>query len=329
MNVYNVIMSRSGIVFYALLIVFLFVPVHMASAENKTITIPLGASNPHFETEAKFWYLPPVVTINSGDTVTWVNSDNEIHTVTSGKGIDRGQFAQGTTSGTPDGYFDSGSFKSKNSWSFTFDKPGTFYYFCTIHPWMNGAIVVNNAIPDSATDAQGNKIEKFPVIQYSQGREVEADMTWEPHVILTGEKVTFIFQFYNPQNSKIISPIEYHYAIIQNGGELFSTNGATQFSGDYKYFVFENPGPVEIKLEKIGNTDLFVSYSTMVFQNPSEVKTDVPIIQPARNILLSQEIQVIFIGPPIALFVFIIIWAKWGDKFRKKNLRKIERKSAI
>ncbi|MDE1844776.1 MAG: hypothetical protein KGI10_05535 [Thaumarchaeota archaeon] len=323
-------MSRSVIVLYvSLVILFISIPAHAAFGENKTITIPLGASNPHFETEAKFWYLPPVVTINNGDTVTWINSDNEIHTVTSGKGVDRGQFAQGKMNGTSDGYFDSGPFKPKDSWSFTFDKPGTFYYFCTIHPWMNGAVVVSNAIPDFATDAQGNKIEKFPVIQYSQGREIEADLTWEPHVILTGEKITFIFQFYDPQNSKILSPIEYHYSIVQNGTELFSADGATQFSGDYKYFIFKNPGPVEIKLEKIGGTDLSVVYSTIVFQNPSEVKTDIPIIQPARNIFLSQELQTVFIGPPIALLVFIVIWAKWGDKFRKKSRNITEKKSAI
>jgi plastocyanin len=136
-----------------------------AFAENRTITIPSGASNPHFETEAKFWYSPPVLTIHKDDVVKWLNLDTEIHTVTSGKGIDRGQLAQGKMNGTSDGYFDSGPFKPGQSWSFTFDKEGTFYYFCTIHPWMVGAIVVSQTIPDYATDAQGNKIEKWPVVK--------------------------------------------------------------------------------------------------------------------------------------------------------------------
>src|SRR6478735_2385309 len=122
------------------LVVILFVlstgACQTAFAENRTITIPNGASNPHFETEAKFWYSPPVLTIHKGDVVKWLNSDTEVHTVTSGKGIDRG------------------SFKPEQSWSFTFDKEGTFYYFCTIHPWMVGAIVVSQDIPDYATDAQ-------------------------------------------------------------------------------------------------------------------------------------------------------------------------------
>ncbi|MGI0060509.1 MAG: cupredoxin domain-containing protein, partial [Nitrosotalea sp.] len=139
---------------------------HTVFADNETITISPGAANPHFDTQAKFWYSPPVLTIHKGDTVTWINSDNEIHTVTSGKGIDRGQLAQAKTEGTVDGYFDSGPFKPGQLWSFTFDKEGTFQYFCTIHPWMVGAVVVSQTIPDYATDEQGNPIVKWPVVTY-------------------------------------------------------------------------------------------------------------------------------------------------------------------
>ncbi len=291
-----------------------------AYAENKTITIPFGASNPHYDTEAKFWYSPPVVTINNGDTVTWINSDNEIHTVTSGKGISREEFAQGKTTGTPDGYFDSGSFNPSHSWSFTFNKAGTFYYFCTIHPWMNGAIVVSNTIPDYATDAQGNRIEKFPIVKYTPGKEIEADLTWEPHVIQTGEQITFVFNFYNPAtSSSLMASTPYRFVIVQNGTEILSIDDATQYSGGYKYFVFDKPGPVEFKIEKIDNTDLSAHFSTIVFENSSKIKQETPVIQPARNLALSQEVQIVFIGPPIAIAVFIIIWAKWGDKLRKKK----------
>src|SRR5574338_657263 len=203
---------------------------HVAFADNSTITIPVGASNPHFETEAKFWYEPPVITVHVGDTVTWLNSDNEIHTVTSGEGVDRGQFAQGKMEGIPNGYFDSGPFKPRQLWSDTFDKTGTFYYFCTIHPWMNGVVVVNQAIPDYATDAQGNRIEKWPIVKYTQDKQIEADLSWEQHVILTGEKITFVFNFYNPAtSSEFMTSTPYHFTIIQNGTEIFSTDDATQY----------------------------------------------------------------------------------------------------
>lgn len=299
-------------------------------ADNRTVTIPVGASNPHFETEAKFWYEPLVLTVHVGDTVTWLNSDNEIHTVTSGKGVDRGQFAQGKMEGIPDGYFDSGSFKPHQSWSNTFDKAGMFYYFCTIHPWMNGVVVVSQTIPDYATDALGNKIEKWPVVKYTQDKQIEADLSWEPHVILTGEQITFIFNFYNPAtSSSLMTSTPYRFVIVQDGIKIFSVDDATQYSGGYKYFVFDRPGPVEFKLENIGNTARSAQFSTFVFENPSKVKQDIPIIQPARNLALSSEVQIIFIGPPIVAFIFIIIWAKWGSKFRKKKKDSSENRAAI
>ena len=291
-----------------------------AYAENRTVTIPNGASNPHFETEAKFWYSPPVLTIHKNDVVKWLNSDTEIHTVTSGSGIDRGQLAQGKMNGTSDGYFDSGPFKPGQSWSFTFDKEGTFYYFCTIHPWMVGAIVVSQTIPDYATDAAGNKIEKWPIVQYTQDKQIEADLSWEPHVILTGEQITFVFNFYDPStSSSVMTSTPYRFAIIQNGTEIFSANDVTQYSGGYKYFVFNETGPVEFELENIDNTVRSTHFSTIVFDNPSRIKKEIPIIQPARNLQLSQETIIVFIGPPIAAFTFVIVWAKWGDKLSKKK----------
>lgn len=323
------VFTLSVITFFLL---FVGVNDQTAFADNRTITISPGASNPHFDTTAEFWYSPPVLTVNTGDTVTWLNSDNEIHTVTSGKGIDRGQITQGKAEGAPDGYFDSGPFKPGESWSFTFDKEGTYHYFCTIHPWMVGAVVVNQLIPDNATDAQGNKIEKWPVVKHTADRQVEVDLAWEPHVILTGEKITFVFNFYNPATSAtFMSSTPYRFVIMQNGTELFSTDDSTQYSGGYKYFVFDKPGPVEFKLEKIGDTDRSAQFSTIVYDNPSNVKKDIPVIQPARNLFLSSEVQILFIGPTIAIFIFIMIWAKWGDKFRKKKTeqRSEERRSAI
>ncbi|HXU96061.1 MAG TPA: hypothetical protein VFP45_06465, partial [Candidatus Nitrosotalea sp.] len=65
---------------------------------------------------------------------------------------------------------------------------------------------------------------------------------------------------------------------------------------------------------------------TIVFDNPSEIKKEIPIIQPARNLELSQATMIIFVGPPIAALVFIIVWAKWGDKLMKKKNQQADKK---
>jgi hypothetical protein len=57
--------------------------------------------------------------------------------------------------GTPNGLFDSGPFKPGQSWTHTFTKPGTYTYFCTIHPWMDGVAIV-----------QG-KAQTYPIILFT------------------------------------------------------------------------------------------------------------------------------------------------------------------
>jgi plastocyanin/phage tail protein X len=75
-------------------------------------------------------FQPQQITVPPGTTVTWVNRDNFAHTVTSG------------TRGSPSGLFDSGNVAAGGSFSFTFQTPGPYPYFCQIHNGMNGTVVV-------------------------------------------------------------------------------------------------------------------------------------------------------------------------------------------
>ncbi len=82
---------------------------------------------------------PYITRISIGDTVTWINNDDAIHVVVSGdpnlkslKYLEDGEL------------FDSGFLKTNESFSYIFDQEGTFGYFCTLHPWMNGYVTVGN-----------------------------------------------------------------------------------------------------------------------------------------------------------------------------------------
>ena len=70
-------------------------------------------------------YDPKQITVNVGDTVTWVNQDAPKHDVVA----DSGEFKSSL--------FDKGQ-----SWSFTFAKAGTYPYHCSIHPGMIGTVIV-------------------------------------------------------------------------------------------------------------------------------------------------------------------------------------------
>lgn len=72
------------------------------------------------------------LTIKSGDTISWTNLDRAPHTVTAGN------------SPSSSGGFDSGTFSKDESFSFRFDEPGDYLYFCKIHPFMKGTIIVTN-----------------------------------------------------------------------------------------------------------------------------------------------------------------------------------------
>jgi plastocyanin len=71
-------------------------------------------------------YEPSSLTVTAGTTVTWVNNGSTSITVTS-----------------PDGLFDSESIAAGGSFSYTFDTPGTFRYFCVPYPHMKGVITVS------------------------------------------------------------------------------------------------------------------------------------------------------------------------------------------
>ena len=96
-----------------------------------TISIPKGVGAPGCETTLEC-YLPYEVTVAAGTTITWINDDTTVHTVTSGK------ITEGTT-----GLFDSSIFSSGKSFEYTFNNSGTYDYFCNVHPWMAGIVNVS------------------------------------------------------------------------------------------------------------------------------------------------------------------------------------------
>jgi plastocyanin len=73
----------------------------------------------------EFLYVPNPLEISRGTTVTWTNEDSTPHTATATEGA-----------------FDSAYMAQGDTWSFTFDAPGTFDYFCAFHPLMRATVVV-------------------------------------------------------------------------------------------------------------------------------------------------------------------------------------------
>ena len=94
------------------------------------VIMPTKVSRPGCE-ENDQCYIPSQIIIPNGDQVTWINEDSAFHSVTSG------------FYNEPTGFFDSGYLDPYQSFSFIFDKIGIYDYYCTLHPWMKGQVIVD------------------------------------------------------------------------------------------------------------------------------------------------------------------------------------------
>ena len=87
------------------------------------------------DTEVKidnFAFLPQRLAVKAGTTVTWMNADDSPHTVASNTKL-----------------FKSKALDTDDRFSFTFTTPGVYEYFCSVHPYMTGTVVVEAATGSS------------------------------------------------------------------------------------------------------------------------------------------------------------------------------------
>lgn len=134
---------------------------------------------------------PSVMTILPGDTLTWINTDNVFHTVTSGK----------PTESQVGMLFDR-SISPGNSISIIFNSPETINYFCKIHPWLVGQVIIGSGSPSSriisqnVTNSQSglDQTQSLGGILADQKSQTnfKADMRklWEDHIIWTRGFIT-------------------------------------------------------------------------------------------------------------------------------------------
>lgn len=90
-----------------------------------------------------FMFMPNALEVNVGDTVTWTNKDNILHTVTSGERDYEPGNGGLVTATRKDGMFDLQLNGRGATAQFTFTKAGSFHYFCNRHPGMEADVKVS------------------------------------------------------------------------------------------------------------------------------------------------------------------------------------------
>ncbi|MDE2613117.1 MAG: cupredoxin family copper-binding protein [Burkholderiales bacterium] len=103
----------------------------MASMPPMSATTPMArAAESSGATAAvdirNFAFVPAQISVNAGARVVWTNRDDEAHLVVSTDGA----------------FKPSPALDTDDTFAMVFDKPGTYPYFCAIHPMMRGTVVV-------------------------------------------------------------------------------------------------------------------------------------------------------------------------------------------
>ena len=96
----------------------------LARTSSVSVSGQQAAATPDVKID-NFSFGPQTLTVAAGTTVTWTNRDDIPHTVVSTEGA-----------------FKSKAVDTDEKFSYTFAKPGTYSYFCSIHPKMTGEVVV-------------------------------------------------------------------------------------------------------------------------------------------------------------------------------------------
>ena len=101
--------------------------------------VPQAARSVSAVAIADFSFSPGVfgVAVPPGTTITWTNQGPTVHTTTSDNQV-----------------WDSGDLAVGQSFSFTFQDPGVYWYFCRPHPWMRGTISIDPNAPAPQASVQ-------------------------------------------------------------------------------------------------------------------------------------------------------------------------------
>jgi plastocyanin len=169
-----------------------------------------------------FHYYPQDIAVPAGTIVAWFNDDpGRLHTVTSGAPDDT------ANSGT---FFNSGLLPLGSSFHYSFDEPGTFEYFCAVHPWMTSTVTVSDA------SERGSNFE------LRSGTDPTLDLSQHNRTVLEFRPITF-----SPQ----VDPIIYNVSLLAPDTQetIFSESFITisQFvrANNYLYIELINDATIE------------------------------------------------------------------------------------
>ncbi len=202
-------------------------PSAFADHTEATVSAPAGSSVPGCE-ETDECFSPSTVTIDVGGVVTWSNDDTAAHTVTSGSAADG-----------PEGTFDSSLFMAGTTFDHTFAEAGEYPYFCMVHPWMVGTVIVEaEGTGDGEPDG-----------------EVMVTITSDP--VGQGETMSVMVEI-TDMDGNMVEHVNYNVKATQNGEVVLDDQGVHDHDGSMSHETSALPAaasgdsPVDVEVEFLG-----------------------------------------------------------------------------
>lgn len=219
------------VVIFTLIGIFSLSTIQNSFAEEESIkvSIPKGASVLGCEVDSRC-FIPDPISVNVDDVVSWTNRDSVTHIVASGLPKDG-----------EDGIIYSGLMQPDEVFAFSFDESGIFPYFCTIHPWMEGLIVVN---PNLIKPVTSNEITEARLSK--SGDIIVTILTDIPKA---REALSLELQFTDEKNIPI-DHMNYDLRIIQDNEDILLQENIHSVDGtsEIQSIILESDNPVQITI---------------------------------------------------------------------------------
>jgi predicted secreted protein with PEFG-CTERM motif len=194
-------------------------------------------------------FTPNPVNVSPGEIVTWTNTDTASHTVTSGK-------ADNSTGNIVAAVFDSSLLAPGKTFSHTFTAAdvGTINYFCQVHPWMVGQVIVGTAsgVPGGGGNMNGAMTTEQMM---SSDGSTQVSINTIPTAPTSGQPFTVAITF-KDASGNMIKHQNYDISITQNGKSVLSNDtGHTHTANDVQMtnnLASADPIDIHITLNGIG-----------------------------------------------------------------------------
>ena len=222
--------------------IMLGVPPVFADHAEVTITTVEGSGAQGCEKTANGCYTPSIATVDVGGKVIFSNTDTAAHT-----------FSAGSLADGLSGEFDTGLLLANNSFEYSPDKVGEIPYFCLVHPWMEGILVVQvDGESNAILVVEAPSTEETTVTGMSSDGKIRVEITSSNPA--ADEQMSIDIKFRDSSNAGLKQHVNYDIVAIQNDKEVLSVMGAHEHEGHgmHTTMALVSDDAVDIKVTLLG-----------------------------------------------------------------------------